>query len=158
MSLLLRKRWTNRFESCFLIKTKLKRTGIYPIRLIWQRWQDSNLRMQQSKCCVLPLDDTAVCLIKNIINDLMCQWKWYLLISLKKAICITQIAFYGVDSRTRFASLTWCLLCKQKNYMSASLCLAANRSAWTIGSNSPWKAYLLLLLAYKKTVFLTRLF
>ena len=25
---------------------------------IWQGWQDSNLRMQQSKCCVLPLDDT----------------------------------------------------------------------------------------------------
>ena len=26
--------------------------------LWWLGWQDSNLRMQQSKCCVLPLDDT----------------------------------------------------------------------------------------------------
>ena len=24
----------------------------------WLGWQDSNLRMQQSKCCVLPLDDS----------------------------------------------------------------------------------------------------
>ena len=24
----------------------------------WLGWQDSNLRIQQSKCCVLPLDDT----------------------------------------------------------------------------------------------------
>ena len=28
--------------------------------LIWLGWQDSNLRMQQSKCCVLPLDDTPI--------------------------------------------------------------------------------------------------
>ena len=27
----------------------------------WLGWQDSNLRMQQSKCCVLPLDDTPIC-------------------------------------------------------------------------------------------------
>ena len=26
----------------------------------WLGWQDSNLRMQQSKCCVLPLDDTPI--------------------------------------------------------------------------------------------------
>ena len=26
----------------------------------WLGWQDSNLRMQQSKCCVLPLDDSPV--------------------------------------------------------------------------------------------------
>lgn len=26
----------------------------------WLGWQDSNLRMQQSKCCVLPLDDTPM--------------------------------------------------------------------------------------------------
>ena len=36
-----------------------------PIRLdeffwFWLGWQDSNLRMQQSKCCVLPLDDTPI--------------------------------------------------------------------------------------------------
>ena len=28
--------------------------------LFWLGWQDSNLRMQQSKCCVLPLDDTPI--------------------------------------------------------------------------------------------------
>ena len=28
--------------------------------VLWQGWQDSNLRMQQSKCCVLPLDDTPI--------------------------------------------------------------------------------------------------
>jgi hypothetical protein len=26
----------------------------------WLGWQDLNLRMQQSKCCVLPLDDTPI--------------------------------------------------------------------------------------------------
>ena len=29
---------------------------------LWLGWQDSNLRMQQSKCCVLPLDDTPRCI------------------------------------------------------------------------------------------------
>ena len=29
-------------------------------RDFWLGWQDSNLRMQQSKCCVLPLDDTPI--------------------------------------------------------------------------------------------------
>ena len=29
--------------------------------IFWLGWQDSNLRMQQSKCCVLPLDDTPIC-------------------------------------------------------------------------------------------------
>ena len=28
--------------------------------IFWLGWQDSNLRMQQSKCCVLPLDDTPI--------------------------------------------------------------------------------------------------
>ena len=32
----------------------------------WLGWQDSNLRMQQSKCCVLPLDDTPMCQIFNL--------------------------------------------------------------------------------------------
>ena len=27
----------------------------------WLGWPDSNQRMQQSKCCVLPLDDTPIC-------------------------------------------------------------------------------------------------
>ena len=30
------------------------------VGFIWLGWQDSNLRMQQSKCCVLPLDDTPI--------------------------------------------------------------------------------------------------
>ncbi len=36
--------------------------------VFWLGWQDSNLRMQQSKCCVLPLDDTPILIfkIKNV--------------------------------------------------------------------------------------------
>ena len=39
---------------------------IYFVALLWLGWQDSNLRMQQSKCCVLPLDDTPKCLNKKM--------------------------------------------------------------------------------------------
>ena len=60
MSLLLRKRWTNRFESCQKAKQKNNRHSFVSV-IFWLGWQDSNLRMQQSKCCVLPLDDTPIC-------------------------------------------------------------------------------------------------
>ena len=33
--------------------------------LFWLRWRDSNPRMQQSKCCVLPLDDTSIFFYKH---------------------------------------------------------------------------------------------
>ena len=33
----------------------------------WLGWQDSNLRMQQSKCCVLPLDDTPILSLLSIL-------------------------------------------------------------------------------------------
>ena len=59
MSLLLRKRWTNRFESCRKAKQKNNRHSFVSV-IFWLGWQDSNLRMQQSKCCVLPLDDTPI--------------------------------------------------------------------------------------------------
>ena len=39
--------------------------------LFWLGWQDSNLRMQQSKCCVLPLDDTP---ILNFKKQLLLQF------------------------------------------------------------------------------------
>ena len=38
--------------------------------IFWLGWQDSNLRMQQSKCCVLPLDDTPILNFKNKSPDL----------------------------------------------------------------------------------------
>ena len=37
------------------LKKPRQRRGFF-----WLGWQDSNLRMQQSKCCVLPLDDTPM--------------------------------------------------------------------------------------------------
>ena len=40
--------------------TKKKSHTIVRLFFFWQGWQDSNLRMQQSKCCVLPLDDTPI--------------------------------------------------------------------------------------------------
>lgn len=39
--------------------------------LLWLGWQDSNLRMQQSKCCVLPLDDTPILSLLSIQNILI---------------------------------------------------------------------------------------
>ena len=35
--------------------------------IFWLGWQDSNLRMQQSKCCVLPLDDTPILSLLSIL-------------------------------------------------------------------------------------------
>ena len=41
--------------------SKSKEQGTFVGTLFfWLGWQDSNLRMQQSKCCVLPLDDTPI--------------------------------------------------------------------------------------------------
>ena len=39
------------------------------LSFFWQGWQDSNLRMQQSKCCVLPLDDTPKKVKKNGVDN-----------------------------------------------------------------------------------------
>ena len=39
---------------------------------LWLGWQDSNLRMQQSKCCVLPLDDTP---IFNFYSESCHEWQ-----------------------------------------------------------------------------------
>ena len=47
-----------RFESCNLLLKQRTEQTLCP--LFWQPRQDSNLRMQQSKCCVLPLDDSAM--------------------------------------------------------------------------------------------------
>ena len=66
MSLLLRKRWTNRFESCRKAKQKNNRHSFVSV-IFWLGWQDSNLRMQQSKCCVLPLDDTPILILLFIL-------------------------------------------------------------------------------------------
>ena len=66
MSLLLRKRRTNRFESCRKSKQKNNRHSFVSV-IFWLGWQDSNLRMQQSKCCVLPLDDTPILSLLSIL-------------------------------------------------------------------------------------------
>ena len=47
------------FEVTFALSLLIKkgRTSVQPF---WLGWPDSNQRMQQSKCCVLPLDDTPI--------------------------------------------------------------------------------------------------
>lgn len=42
------------------IKVYRRFLGCCTVSKFWLGWQDSNLRMQQSKCCVLPLDDTPI--------------------------------------------------------------------------------------------------
>ena len=59
MSLLLRKRWTIGSNPAEQSKQKNNRHSFVSV-IFWLGWQDSNLRMQQSKCCVLPLDDTPI--------------------------------------------------------------------------------------------------
>ena len=42
---------------------------------LWLGWQDLNLRMQQSKCCVLPLDDTPIFIeFKKSLQNLQTLW------------------------------------------------------------------------------------
>ena len=65
MSLLLRKRWT--IGSNPAKKLNKKQQMQKCICCFWLGWQDSNLRMQQSKCCVLPLDDTPILSLLSIL-------------------------------------------------------------------------------------------
>ena len=49
------------FKSCSINLSRKTKTAPQGRRFVfWQGWQDSNLRMQQSKCCVLPLDDIPI--------------------------------------------------------------------------------------------------
>ncbi len=65
MSLLLRKRWT--IGSNPAEKLNKKQQTQFCVCCFWLGWQDSNLRMQQSKCCVLPLDDTPILSLLSIL-------------------------------------------------------------------------------------------
>ena len=47
-------------ERANIVEKKHHLSGRQMVFLFWLGWQDSNLRMQQSKCCVLPLDDTPM--------------------------------------------------------------------------------------------------
>ena len=42
-----------------MVKSKIGK-HFFMLADLWLGWQDLNLRMQQSKCCVLPLDDTPI--------------------------------------------------------------------------------------------------
>lgn len=62
----------------------IKKSTSQNLSIFWLGWQDSNLRMQQSKCCVLPLDDTPILNFKIKL----------------RLFCFGGV-FSGVDSRIR---------------------------------------------------------
>ena len=62
------------FEVTFALSLLIKkgRTSVQPF---WLGWPDSNQRMQQSKCCVLPLDDTPIFIeFKKSLQNLQTLW------------------------------------------------------------------------------------
>ena len=75
------------YEYLIMNNTKKKSALLRERIFLWLGWLDSNQRMQQSKCCVLPLDD-----IPSFMG-----------ISITQTITIVKVTFqYGVENLANF--------------------------------------------------------
>ena len=68
----MRSKYFTRRKANFIAKRPSQSTWSF----CWLGWLDSNQRMQQSKCCVLPLDDTPLfCLKINLQEGTSCRFQ-----------------------------------------------------------------------------------